>query len=669
MEPPWFLALCLGFRRFLDVASWWFSVQKAGFFRVSCVQNVSMSPQEPVFLVSTGLLLCNNGLARGHTGGPMSKYRLTQAQLRSLTVEQRPDFDAKGRTILVPNPGKKPYRFADGNQGAPGGFTIYVGSQGARYEVRSRVQGKAIRISLGPVAELSLARAHELASETRGHIRVVGEDPRETLKTEAAAREARGTTIKQAMDDYIRWLEHRRTQGKVKQNGVDGAVDSLARLSRPEVNLASKTIAELNDEKIREAWRSLRQSAMQRSNRISKETKKRLKDSSWQDLTHAELIARYGLSGAQVERVHAAGLAAAEHTMGDVFRAVERILAAERKSAAHGGRPVALSHNPFSVLRDEGYFRSTRELRRHYEAARTRNPLGVDDAETGQKSLPTVLKAIVARRDHQNGHNAAAVDYLLLLLLWGTRRSELARLRWFSSCTPEEMDPSLRLASWVWLAPNPTARHPATRFPGSQVFFHDTKNGDSLLLPVAYFAQKILGWREATRDGSIKALKQQIQRATMARDKARVGSAKRVEALQALEKAQWRLEQVQRWVFPARNPKAKEGHYTDPKSIIANVRKDAGISAGLTPHDFRRTLGRMAAKLLPGHLVSQLLHHTSPDDPEAMAPVSERYTQQEWGTLREAMEKVDEAIIATSPKVWNLLKGSDRPRLDEINDP
>jgi len=607
------------------------------------------------------------------------KYRLTQAQLRALTVDQRPALDSNGKTILVKNPKRTPYRFADGSQGAPGGFTIYVGPQGARYEVRSRVDGKAVRIALGSAADLSLTRAHELAAETRSHIRVVGADPRDALKAEAGARAARGTTVGDALRVYIDALESRRVAGKTKTAGVDGARKSLARLSRPDVGLADTAIADLTDAQVRASWAALRTSALRRSNRVPEDVKaaliafdERNKTERWWMLTRADLIARLGLSGKNVALAYAAGMAAAEHTMGDAARAVSRVIAAERKAAANAGRPIALVYNPFDVLRDDGFFRSTRELRQHYDAARVRNPLGVDDDEAGTKSLPTVLKAIVGRRDHQGGHNAAAVDYLLLLLLWGTRKEEIARLRWFDSCSADEVDPTLRLASWVWIADKPTDRNPATRLAGSQVFLHDTKSGDYLLLPVAYFAQRVVAWRLATREGQRATLRATIKKAEAARASARVGSAKRIDAIAALERAEWRLEQVRRWVFPARNPKAKAGHYTDSKSILDNVRWDAGLTAsdvGLTPHDFRRTLGRMAAKILPGHVVSQLLHHTAPDDKDAMAPVSERYTAQEWQTLREAMEKVDEAIISTSPRVWNILKGSDRARLDERDDP
>ncbi|MCE4352197.1 integrase, partial [Xanthomonas hortorum pv. cynarae] len=61
-------------------------------------------------------------------------------------------------------------------------------------------------------------------------------------------------------------------------------------------------------------------------------------------------------------------------------------------------------------------------------------------------------------------------------------------------------------------------------------------------------------------------------------------------------------------------------------------------------------------------------HHTPGLGTDRMAAVSERYTEQEWSKLREAMGRVEESMIATSPRVWNRLKGTDRPRLDEVND-
>jgi hypothetical protein len=97
---------------------------------------------------------------------------------------------------------------------------------------------------------------------------------------------------------------------------------------------------------------------------------------------------------------------------------------------------------------------------------------------------------------------------------------------------------------------------------------------------------------------------------------------------------------------------------------------ERGIDVGLTPHDLRRTLGRFAGRLLPGHVVSQLLnHHSDRDEGGRMAKVTERYSQQEWPHLQEAMAKVEEALISTSPRVWNILRGTDKQILDEQSDP
>jgi hypothetical protein len=606
------------------------------------------------------------------------KYRLTQGQLRALTVNHRPAIGADGKTQLVKNAGGKPYRFSDGTQGAPSGFNIYVGPTGAFYEVRARLGKKAVRISLGSVQELSLAAAHTLASEQRNAIRQTGEDPRQLVHDAEMAREAKGITIGEAMKSYIDHLADLGTRGKGKLSGLEGAKDSLARLERKEVGLAKLAIATTKDAQVLKGWEDLRHSAMLRSNRLPKDVKDKLiRHGDWWKLSKTELVSQLRLSGKTVELAYAAGLAAAEHTMSDARRAVERVLASERRMAAQAGRQPVLFHNPFDVLSETAMYRSSRELRKHYDAARVRNPLGVDDAETGQKSLPSVLKSLLARRDMQNGWNATAVDYVLLTLLWGTRRNEGARLRWYDSCSKDELD--WQLVSWAWIAPKADAKNPTTGLRGSQVFLHDTKSGEFQLLPVAHFAERVLRWRLDARKQAEKALTREIQQGKKEAGLVRAKTTdivKRARAEAAHERAQQRLDNAQRWVFPARNTKAKEGYYSDSKSLLITVRKDAGmldlakeIDIGLTTHDFRRTLGRFAAKLLPGNVVSQLLNHQKPGDGKEMAKVSERYTQQEWPDLREAMEKVDEAIIATSPRAWNILKGPDKQRLDERDDP
>ena len=592
----------------------------------------------------------------------VQKYRLTQAQLRTLTIAHRPELDQKGNVILVPNMGGKPYRFGDATPGTPVGFGFYVGPRGVFYELRTQHEGVRRRIALGSVQELTLARAHELAGAQKHHIRQTGEDPRETVRRETARQRAQGKTIGQALEEYVAHLEDLLREGKKKAGGVHGVKDTLARFKRKEVGLADLPIALTSDQQILDGWDRLRHSCMLLSNRLDAEVKALLAaQGKWWELKHADLI-KLGLTGKTVEMAFAAGRSATEQSMGNASRAVERAIKAERKAAAKAGRTPALVYNPFEILYEKKRYRSSRDLAKHYVAAKVRNPLGTDESATGNQTLPTVLKALVGRRDMQNGHNAVGVDYVLLTLLWGSRRNESAKLRWYDNCSPDEL--SYQLASWVWLAPKPKAKNPTTGFAGSQVFFHDTKNGQFQLLPVTYFAERILRWR---LDDSI--MKQQ----KLAKE---LIEAKREKDQERVERIQWHLANLERWVFPARNPQAKDGHHSDSKAILHNVRVDTGlldpdrgIDIGLTPHDLRRTLGRFAGRLLPGHVVSQLLnHHNDKDANGGMAAVTERYSQQEWPELQVAMEKVEEAMIRTSPRVWNILKGTDRPVLDEVHD-
>ncbi|TBV74785.1 integrase family protein [Pseudoxanthomonas winnipegensis] len=561
------------------------------------------------------------------------KYRLTQTQLRELTVEKRPQLTDGGRVQLVDNPERKPYRFRDGTKGAPTGFGIYVGPTGAYYEVRVKRDGVTRRLALGSVQELSIADAHELAGAQRAHIRQTGEDPRKRIKATTEARKVRGTTVGQALQKYLEALTKPRSAGKkAKPSSIRCVQQAIRRLSHPAVALIDVAIANLTEDQLVEAWHSVRNNAMHASNLLSQDTKDRLKAAGqWWELSRVELV-RLGLEGRQIALAESAGLASCELTFNDAARAVEKVIEAERKQSTLAERKAALAYNPFNALRELGMFRSTRALEKHYELARVRNPMS-------DEWLGRVLKALVGRRHMANGNFAVGVDYLLLTLLWGMRRSESAQLRWFDRCTADEL--SNNIYSWVWIAPHPEALNPVTELPGSQVFLHDTKSGDHLYLPVGPFAETLVRWRWSDTQGSTRSAR------------------------------------LKRWVFPARVDDGASEHFGQAKSMLANVRLDAGlydpnngVNIRLTPHDLRRTLGRVAGKLFHGHMVTQMLgHHPEDNESRRMAKTTKRYIQQAWPDLREAMAKCEEAIIGTSPRVWNILKPEGYPARDEQDDP
>lgn len=618
------------------------------------------------------------------------RVELSQAQLRTkLSIEVFPIPEESGKVKWVKNPNvddqgrPKAYRILlDGRQ-APVGFGLYVGKSGVTYEMTKRGPRGVRRFSLGSVFDKGLDQAFEEARKSIDVVKKTGDNPKQVERLLARQGELADYTVGDCMKEYIAFLQRKADNKKLKQVSVTAVENSLSRLEREEVGIANKVVRKLDETdvlgeldkkgKIKKVsmFDRVRMSAMMKSNRIPKAMRDELAThKDWAKLSTPQLEAM-GITGKYVQRVRAAGLAAAEHTLADAIRAVDRVVNAERERAQLEDRKPVLNFNPLRKIYEDEVFRDASELRKHYERAQVRNPLGEDD-----KTLARVLKTIVARRDEQGGLNRTGADYLLLILLFGCRRGEAACLKWFDKCSKSEL--TQNEASWVWLG-GPEEVNPITNRKGSQVYFHDTKNGDELFLPVGYFGERIMRQRMDEREALAIALPGLIRDAEIAEKvviKQTIDTIKLAKARRKVELEKAKLERLQ-WVFPARSYKATSGHYSDSKSIIHNVRKDSGllnlneeIDIGLTPHDFRRTMGRYANELLKGSVVSQLLHHTKKGNSgEDMENVTRRYAEAEWSKLRESYGIVEEAMIATSPRVWNRLKGTDKTRLDEVNDP
>jgi len=630
------------------------------------------------------------------------RHHLTEAALRRLTRFQRPKVDpATGRTRLVEWDGT-PYRFLLAQPGdvTPGvrglaGFGVYVGKTRTSYEVQvGDGQGGVKRVTLGSVLEMTMVEAEDKARKYRKAIQGSADLPgvEEAKKRQELA--ARQMTVRGCMNLYIQDMRQRFSNGEVEENSVLAVEASLRRIERPKVGLAAMEVRNLfkvatktdehgnvleqGEHPLVTAWKACRVECMKLSNQLTGEQKKKLEAAGeWWTLS-AEEIEAMGIRGRFIQRALSSGLAATEHTFGDVKRAIDIFIQSEAFEAAQQGREPALTVNPTIVLTKAGYFRDQSKLRAHYRKARTRNPLG---AAQDDQSLQTIMKAMLQRRDHDlDEPQKVGVDYLFLVLLWGLRRNEGTVLRWYDDCSPAML--ASEEVSWVWLAPNPNELNPHTRLRGSQVFLHATKAGVPQHIPVCYFANRILQWRW---DARLETLANHEKLLKKAQDELKAAQARTIDEsrLAKYRKAIRRVE-FQRanvgWVFPARTVRAKDGHYKDSKSLLKILRQDVGrldlskdIDVGLTVHDFRRTMGRFASKLLSGRMVSQVMRHTQgrgTDGSDTMEYNTEAYyTDQEWPDIQTAYATVEEAMIRTSPRVWNRLKGPDKPVLDEANDP
>lgn len=610
------------------------------------------------------------------------RFKVPQSLIRKLTIDSYPKVDAKGNvTGTIPNPNTdskgrpQAYEFMDDTQGAPTGFGIFVGARGASFQVRRRFESRFIKFVVGKVNDMTLVEAHDLARAMWADVVASeGRTPKKVQQDKRAQRAMKSATV---ADAFARYIEHLKTRSeRAKEVSLDAVNDSLERLSRPEVGLAEMEIRQLSREVLLKAWIAVRTEAMKRSPYVSAELKQRLLDPEaiceaigvekpWYELSEEDLE-RMGVKGKVNARVRSAGMSATEHTFSDASRGVRLLIKDELRASAREDRKAELRVNPFDELEDN--FRSQRALNIHYKDAEVRNPL-----LKGDKSLSNVLKAIVARRLEQGGLNKTASDYLLLTLLWGARRNETAPLAWYEACDPKKLEK----ISWVWLAENAKAINPITKKPGSQVYFHDTKNGYSHLIPICYFAERILQQRRWERNELLATCPPRMAHAlreleimkTKTKDHHKLAS---YEIKYTREVT--REYNLRNFVFPARSTKADKGYYSDSKSILRGIRTDAGlldlsreIDIGLTPHDFRRTLGSFAGNLLQGPITSKLLNHKVKQEAD-VSPVDAIYTEQEWSILRDGLSVVEEALIKESPRVWNLLKGADKEVMDEVND-
>jgi hypothetical protein len=619
------------------------------------------------------------------------RYHLTQAQLRKLTPFQRPEIDpTTGRALLVPNPGGQSNRYllSMGGGNVPG-FGVYIGKTKSTYEVQVGSGTKTKRVALGNVQALTLEEAFRKAIDARQVIRKTGEGPKRIAKIHENALTARQMTVGQCLDRYIGELETRKSNGYVKPASVKAVRSSLMRVARAEVALADVQVRDLVDDaaqhkndgttpRIIVAWNACRQACMNHSNQFTEAQKKILVDAGeWWTLSTGEMQA-LGFKGRHIQRALSSGSAATEHTFGDIHRAIDLFIEDEAELATLQGREPELLINPTRILYKRGFFRDHTKLRAHYRKAQTRNPLG--EAEDDQ-SLQRAMKALIQRREFfTDAHQKVGVDYLFIVLLWGLRRNEGTVLRWYADCNTDELLNEAR--SWVWLATHPEEKNPTTGKRGSQAFLHDTKTGEVRLIPICYFSERILRMRWDDRLDTLQSFAQRLSKAKaeLAAAKSRtIDEVKLALYRKAINREEYRHANAV-WVFPARSVNAKEGHYRDSKSLLKYLRVETGrldlakdIDQGLTVHDFRRTLGRFASKHLSGRMVSELLRHFQRDGKDGKdkgSDTSEQfYTDQEWSDVRSALGQIEEAMIRTSPRVWNRLKGPDKPVLDEAEDP
>jgi integrase len=447
---------------------------------------------------------------------PSRKVSLTSTMVKEqLSFPRIPVVNGSGKIVkFAPNTEQKRYVIFDAHRDAPVGFGVAVNRTNMSYIMQRRVGARVLKATIGNCRDMTLAKAREEAKDAFERMRTTGRSPAEAREVEKDDLRVSNMTVEDCIALYRKHLVER--SKPAKDSSLRGLEQARMRLARSEIGLADRRVGDLvTERRILDAFETLAQGRR----KLKKGEKRANAESNAFDkptLTTAELTFRW------------------------VSRAVDYCMTKERRIAGNAGRAPSLHANPFYVLRDEGRYRTQEQLEAHYEATGARNPMQLRDGSLGR-----FLEALWDRRKVDNYRTAC--DYLLLTLLWGTRRGEAAPLRWRHRITKDEA----LICSWVDLE-------------AGWVSFFNTKNGTTHTLPLAPAARRILVLRE--EDGASP------------------------------------------WVFPARSSKAVQGHYLDSKAILHGIKKTGEIEE-LRTHDLRRTFATVAEEMTSYAVVKRLLNH------------------------------------------------------------
>lgn len=486
------------------------------------------------------------------------RAELNDAFIKRLRLSEPPiGYDKKsGKLIFGKDPDCASYILWDSAQSAPPGFGVKVAGK-KTYILRRKVDGKSIMPTVGNFADFKdIDAARKKAAEMALFIMETGRNPNQVSRQLRAVE----LTLGGALASY---REH-----------------MVKRVQRP----ASKETLRVYDRVVKQfdTWKwSKRQVS---------------------EITTDEIVKQF-----QKGREKAT---ANEQTFRWASRAVSWCISHEKLAAAAARRKPTIDVNPFEVLVNDKHYRSKEQIDSEREEKGVRNPLGP------KQDLGKFLEVAWSKRLVND--NMTGIHFLMLMLLWGCRKSEHAECVWGELLkTHGEPGESVLATSHVFMEDHEKW--------GPYVFFYKTKNRRNHRLPLTPMALNLLRMRQ-------QAAAEEVTRRRGFAGKSR------------------------RFVFPARSPLSKSGHYSDATDLLDDLREELGLER-LTPHDLRRSFGAVMEALDVSKIIrKRFLNHADSD-------VTDSYTKAEWELLRQEMARIEQGILVKAPNVYNALKPVDWPAI------
>lgn len=481
---------------------------------------------------------------------PPWKLDLTDKIVKGLRLNLPPlKYSEAGKLLFAEEPVEPQpshYYIWDTNRDAPPGFGVKVAGK-KTYILRRKVMGKSIMSKVGNAVDFDdLPQARSRAREIARKMEIMGRNPNSAAREKDAAE----YTLGQAMAAY---RDH----------------------------LTSRTVRPAKPETLRVFDRVAR-----------KHVEWKWSERKVREITTDEIIKKF----TDTNKITPT---ATEQAFRWPHRAVQWIIENETMKADIEQREPRLKANPFKTLAVNDFYRNQEMIDAEREEKGKRNPL------RPSQDLGRFVEAAWSKKDIND--NRTGIDYLMLMLLWGCRKSEHAGLVWGELL--EEIGPpgkGRRTTSHVCLKDDPDW--------GPYVFFYKTKNGRSHRLPITPFALELLKKRQ------VLAAEEAVRRGFGAKSR--------------------------QFVFPARSPLSRSGHYSDATDLLDDLREEINVER-LNRHDIRRSFGAVMTELeVPETIKSRFLNH-------AKSKVTDLYTQAEWALLRDWMSKIEQSILLKAPNAYN----------------
>lgn len=480
------------------------------------------------------------------------KLDLTDKIVKGLKLNLPPlEYDKAAKLIFAKEPVDPPpahFIVWDTNRDAPPGFGVKVAGR-KTYILRRKVMGKSIMSKVGNAADFDdLPQARARAREIARNMGLLGRNP----NAAARERDAAEFTLGEAMGAYRAHL--------------------VARTVRPAKLETLKVVDRVIKRHVEWGW----------------------SDKKVREISTEQIVKRF-------TDLHKLTPTATEQAFRWPSRAIDWIIENETMKADIEQREPRLKANPFKTLALNGFYRNQEMIDEEREEKGKRNPL------RPSQDLGRFVEAAWSKKDMND--NRTGIDYLLLMLLWGCRKSEHAGLVWGELL--DEIGPpgkGRRTTSHVCLKDDPDW--------GPYVYFYKTKNGRSHRMPITPFTLELLKKRQ------VLAAEEAVRRGFQIKSR--------------------------QFVFPARSPLSSSGHYSDATDLLDDLREEINVDR-LNRHDIRRSFGAvMTALEVPETIKSRFLNH-------AKSKVTDLYTQAEWLLLREWMSKIEQSILLKAPNAYNAL--------------